>query len=412
MKRLTRTAALLLLSAALATAFAQTRVNVWIYETFAGDNSPISKAAADFMAQNPDIEINLIPTAYSSSSYRDPFVIAAQGGGGPDVIMADIAWSPEFAAMGIVLPLNDYVAGVEDNYFPGPLDTVRYEGSIYGVPFYTNALGMVYNKTAFENAGLPLPHDGWTWDDFRTAVDALSTDSDHYGFGLQGAWGGTFEWYPWLWAAGGELLTADGTAPLFNSEAGLEATRYFLDIVTNPRYVPEAAKTWRGWAELGAAFTSEVIAMFEAGDWIISIIDGMDPSFEWGIAPLPQHRERASLVGGANWVVNANTRVADAAWRWLEYITGPASAEVMDGYNRVSANRTAAAGQSIVTSDPRMQVLTDSLEFARARPTVPLWTTVDYDCVQPAFMQVILEGKDVVTAMAEAEVCAVGVLNW
>ncbi|HNQ99390.1 MAG TPA: hypothetical protein PKN52_05280 [Trueperaceae bacterium] len=76
---------------ALAVANAQTRVTVWIYESFGGNDSPIAKAAADFMAQNPDIEIVLVPTASTSAAYRDPFMVAAQGGGGPDVLMADIA---------------------------------------------------------------------------------------------------------------------------------------------------------------------------------------------------------------------------------------------------------------------------------------------------------------------------------
>ncbi|HNQ99391.1 MAG TPA: sugar ABC transporter substrate-binding protein [Trueperaceae bacterium] len=312
--------------------------------------------------------------------------------------------------MGIVKDLSGHLAGKEDEYFPGPLDTLRYEGGIYGVPFYTNALGMFYNKTAFEEAGLPLPDDDWTWDDFRTAVDTLS-NGEMYGFGLEGAWGGTFEWYPWFWQAGGQLLSDDGTTPLFNSEAGLEATRFFLDIVTNPRYVPEAAKTWKGWAELAAAFSNEVIAMYEVGDWGIAMVDGMNPPFEWGVAPLPSNGQRASLVGGANWVMNANTKVEDAAWRWLEYITGPAVFPLMDGYNRVAARRGAAEAQEIVKADPRMQVLTASLEFAKARPTVPLWTTVDYDCLQPAFVRVILEGADVTSEMANAEMCALDVLR-
>ena len=394
----------------LSAASAQTRVNVWIYETFAGDDSPIQRTATEFMAANPDIEINLIPTAYGSTSYRDPFVIAAQGGSGPDVIMADIAWTPEFAAMGIVKNLDEAMASKQDEFFPGPLATVTYEGSIYGVPFYTNALGMFYNKTAFLDAGLPLPTDGWTWEDFRTAVDTLSKDG-MYGFGLQGAWGGTFEWYPWLWQAGGELLTEDGTAPAFNSAEGLEATTFFLDIITNPDYVPEAAKTWRGWSELGAAFSNNVIAMFEVGDWGLGIVDGFAPTFEWGVAPLPSYRERASIVGGANWIVNANTKVADAAWQWLDYVSGPAVFPMLDGYNRVAARRGALEQQEIVTSDPRMQVLAASLDYARARPTVSLWTSIDYDCIQPAFLQVILEDADINTAMAGAEMCAVEVLG-
>src|SRR5690554_2124821 len=173
----------------LASATAQTELNVWIYETFAGENAAIYQTAADFMAENPDIQVNLIPTAYSSSSYRDPFITAAQGGAGPDVLMVDIAWSPEFAAMGIIRNLDEYFGDKGGEFFDGPMQTVTYEGSVYGVPFYTNALGLFYNKTAFEEAGLPLPEEGWTWEDFRHAVDTLS-DGEMYGFGLQGAWGG------------------------------------------------------------------------------------------------------------------------------------------------------------------------------------------------------------------------------
>lgn len=394
----------------LTTAFAQTELNVWIYDTFAAGDATIYQTAADFMAENPDIKINFVPTAPTSSAFRDPFITAAQGGAGPDVLMADIAWSPQFAAMGIVKNLDEYFGDKASEFFDGAMETVMYEGSVYGVPFYTNALGIAYNKTAFEAAGLPLPKAGWTWEDFRTAVDALS-DGKMYGFGLQGAWGGTFEWYPWLWQAGGELLTEDGNTPAFNSAEGLEATKFFLNIVTNPNYVPEAAKTWKGWSELGAAFANGVIAMFEVGDWGISIIDQANPSFEWSIAPLPSHRKSASLVGGANWVMNANTRNADAAWRWLEYVTGPAVFPMLDGYNRMAARRGAMTEQKMVADDERMQVFASVLDEARPRPTNPLWTSVDYDCVQPAFLRVILEGADVNATMAEAELCAIDALR-
>lgn len=391
-------------------AAAQVELDVWIYETFYAEDAPIVAAAEAFMAENPDITINLVPTQYGSSSYRDKFLVAAQAGGGPDALMVDIAWSPQFAAIGLSLALDEYVQNADESFFAGPLETVTLDGTLYGLPFYTNALGMFYNRTAFEEAGLPIPEEGWTWDDFRTAVDTLS-DGEMYGFGLQGGWGGTFEFYPWVWQAGGDFLTEDGTQPAFNDPEALEAARFFLDIVTNPEYVPEAAKTWQGWSELGAAFANEVIAMYEVGDWGIGIVDDMDPDFEWGVAPLPMNGERATLVGGANWVVNANTEHPEAAVAWVEYITGPAVFELMDGYNRLAARRGAAEEQAIVQNDPRMQVFVDSLDYARARPTIPTWTSIDYDCLQPAFLEVILEGAEVDAAMADAEQCALDILN-
>lgn len=405
-KSLLALCALLLMGAALA----QVELDIWIYESFYTEDAPIVAAAEAFMAENPDIVINLVPTQYGSSSYRDKFLVAAQAGGGPDALMVDIAWSPQFAAIGLSLALDEYVPDAADSFFGGPLETVTLNDTLYGLPFYTNALGMFYNRTAFEAAGLPLPVEGWTWEDFRVAVDTLSSEK-MYGFGLQGGWGGTFEFYPWVWQTGGDFLTDGDTRPAFNDEDALEAARFYLGIVTNPEYVPEAAKTWKGWSELGAAFTNGVIAMFEAGDWAIGIVDGMNPEFEWGVAPLPMNEEKATLVGGANWIVNANTDQADAAVRWVEYITGPAVFDLMDGYNRLAARRGAAEQQAIVQNDPRMQVFVNSLDYARARPTLPNWTSIDYDCIQPAFLSVILEGADIDAAMAEAELCALDILN-
>lgn len=389
-----------------ATAAAQTTLDVWVYENVYAEDAPIVRAADAFMAEHPDITVNLIPTQYGSSSYLDKYIIAQQAGSGPDALMVDVAWSPQLAAMGATLPLDADM----DAFFPGPVETVTVDGETHGLPFYTNALALFYNKTAFEAAGLPLPEAGWTWDEFLTAVETLS-DGEMYGFGLQGGWGGTFEWYPWVWQSGGAFLADDFTRPAFNDPEALEAAQFFLNLVTNPEFVPEAAKTWKGWSELGAAFANEVIAMFEVGDWGISIVENMNPAFEWGVAPLPMNREQASLVGGANWIVNPNSDHPDAATAWISYATGPAVFEMMDGYNRIAARRGAAEEQAIVRDDPRMQVFVDALEYAHPRPPIPNWTPIDYDCIQPAFLKVILEGAEVEAAMAEAELCALSILN-
>lgn len=389
---------------------AQVKLDVWIYDSFAGDDAPIEQVAQEFMQENPDVIVNLIPTQYGSSSYRDKFIVAAQARSGPDVLMTDIAWSPEFAAMGIVLPIDEYLGDGAKEFFPGPMQTLTYEGSVFGLPYYTNALAMFYNRTAFQEAGLPVPEEGWTWEEFHTAVDTLS-DGNMYGFGLQAGWGGTFEWYPWVWQNGGDFLSEDQSEPAFNSPEALEATQFYLDIVTNPNYVPEAAKTWKGWDELGAAFANEVIAMYEVGDWGLSIVEGLEPDFEWGVVPLPMRKEQASLVGGANWMINASSRNPEAAYRWLEYVTGSAIFETMDGYNRLAARRGAADEQAIVQDDPRMRAFVASLEYARPRPALASWTTIDYDCIQPAFLSVILKDADVESSMAEAEQCAAAILK-
>lgn len=378
-------------------------LEVWVYDSFAKDESaPIYAAVKKFNEQNPGITVELVPTQYGSAPYRDKYITAAQAGGGPDVLMADIIWNVMFASMGLALPIDEYLGDGAKNFFPGPMETVTYQGKVYGLPFYTNALGMYYNKDAFEAAGLPEPKAGWTWDDFLTAAKALTKD-DKYGFGLMAGYGGTFEWFPWLWQNGGELLTADGTKTAFNSPEGIEAAKFFLNLMTTEKVTPEAAKTWKTWDELAAAFATGTIAMYEVGDWSLATVDGKQPAFEWGVAPLPMKKTSASVVGGANWVINNSTKNPEAAYKFLEYITGPDVFSLLDGYKRLAARR--GGEQEIVKNDPRMQVFVEILETARARPSVPAWTTVDYDCLQPAFLKVELEGADVETVFAEAQNC-------
>jgi multiple sugar transport system substrate-binding protein len=379
-------------------------LQVWVYDSFAKDmEAPIYNAVEKFEQENPGIKIEIIPTQYGSSPYRDKFITAAQAGSGPDALMADIIWTPQFAAAGLILPIDEFAGDEINNFYPGPVATNQYQGKLYGLPFYTNAVAMFYNKTAFIDAGLPLPEAGWTWDDFRQSAITLTKDNQ-YGFGFMAGYGGTFEWFPWIWQNGGEILNEENTQAAFTNPEGLESAKVFLELMTKDGVVPEAAKSWKSWDELAAAFSNRVIAMYEVGDWGLAAVDGMQPNFEWGVVELPMQASKASVVGGANWVISKNTKNPEAAYKWLSFINGPDVFELMDGYNRLAAR--SGGQQAIVTADPRMQVFVDSLEYARARPSIPNWTTIDYDCLQPAFLKVILEGADIEASLQEAGTCA------
>jgi hypothetical protein len=53
-----------------------------------------------------------------------------------------------------------------------------------------------------------------------------------------------------------------------------------------------------------------------------------------------------------------------------------------------------------------MQVFVESLETARARPPIPNWLAIDWDCLQPAFQSILLEGAEIEATMNDAEACA------
>ncbi|MGI9951816.1 sugar ABC transporter substrate-binding protein [Moorellaceae bacterium AZ2] len=363
------------------------KLTIWVYSEFAKDvaSSPIKKATDQFVANNPGVEIEIVPVPYGSSSYRDKFVQAANGGGGPDIILADNIWVPQFAAMGLIQPLTDMLGAKKDEFFPATIAAATFNNEIYGVPFHTDIMALFYNKDAFKAAGINEPPRNW--DEFRTAAIKLTKDGK-YGYGLMAGWGGSFEWLPWLWQNGGDIIDSTGKRIIFNNEAGQEATEFFFNLLTRDKVMPDAAKTWKSWDELTAGFANQTVAMVQGMDVMYQKLKAMNVGFEWGVAPLPERKTKATTLGGGHWVINKNCKQPELAYKWIDFITSSENIWILDEYSRTSARKDADKLQKIL-QEPNKKVFYESLAFARPRPTIPEWTQIDYDTIQPEFMKVI-----------------------
>jgi ABC-type glycerol-3-phosphate transport system substrate-binding protein len=49
------------------------------------------------------------------------------------------------------------------DFYPGTLDDLSWQGSVYGLPASVNLFVIYYDKQAFDAAGVPYPRIGWTW---------------------------------------------------------------------------------------------------------------------------------------------------------------------------------------------------------------------------------------------------------
>ena len=81
----------------------------------------------------------------------------------------------EVESAGVLLDLGDqdYIKDVQEAYIDMVYDVNKdKEKTIYGVPFATNAAGVIYNTEKFEELGLEVPK---TWDEF---IDVLQKIKD------------------------------------------------------------------------------------------------------------------------------------------------------------------------------------------------------------------------------------------
>ncbi len=132
----------------------------------------------------------------------------AAAGSLPDVMQMDTSRITEWAESGLLVPMDEYIeSGVIDvtNISPGLLDGGRVGGKLYGFNLGNNSVGFVIDLDAFERAGILVPPDDWTWEEFEAIAVEL-----HEKLGIYGV--GTNLTHPDLWQAlyqsRGEMLFA------------------------------------------------------------------------------------------------------------------------------------------------------------------------------------------------------------
>ncbi|NLF04568.1 MAG: extracellular solute-binding protein [Actinomycetales bacterium] len=120
---------------------------------------------------SPDDLFNRLPTDFASNTAPDVFAL---GGAKPQ----------EYGAAGALLDLATVSQQLPtDNYPRFTTTNATVDGKLYGLPTGGNAIGLLINKTIFEAAGVELPGENFTWQDF---VDTANEISEKAGDGIVG----------------------------------------------------------------------------------------------------------------------------------------------------------------------------------------------------------------------------------
>jgi ABC-type sugar transport system, periplasmic component len=185
---------------------------------------------------NVDLQIEIIPW----SKYEEKYLIGISSGNGPDVGYMYNEMIYDYISMDALEPLDNKLTKEDrDNFYY--LDHGVINGKQYGLPIVVgNARVLFYNKDLLDAKGIEPPE---TWEEFRAAAKAL-TEGDTYGYvmpwGEQAIGALNVGFFPYLWQAGGEILSEDGTKVAFNSEAGLKALQFIHDMKNVDKSMPES----------------------------------------------------------------------------------------------------------------------------------------------------------------------------
>jgi len=255
---------------------------------------------------------------------------AVVGGNPPDIAYLYGSWAPNVAKISSVVTLTKVVQrpGVNWNdFWVGERDVATVNGRVIGVPALVDNLAVVYNKTLFAKAHLPLPSPNWTWPQFVADAKQLTNVSiKQYGtaYVTPGSEDTVWHWEALLWAAGGTILNPANTKAAFDSPAGLLSlnTLRTMAITQRSMYLDP---TDSAYANL---FNSGHIGMLVTGPWDLSGF----PNVHYGVQIMPSFPGTTgghqTISGPDNWVIfnNGASRVSTAE-NFLLWLTAPAQAE-------------------------------------------------------------------------------------
>ncbi len=296
-----------------------------------------------------------------------------------DVIGGDVIWPSQFARSEWIVDLSDRF-GDQEEFLEGPMQAMRYEGKVYGVPWYTDSGLLYYRQDLLEEAGFSEPPD--TWEELQEMARKVTQDAGiQQGFVFQGGEyeGGVVNGLEYIWNAGGNVLEGDRIvidSP--ESVQGLRTERAMIETGT----APEAVISYKE-DESHAAFIRGDSVFLRNWPYVYSLLgsegeSNVEPE-QVGVAPLPVEAEgnqSYSGLGGWNFFISALSEKQDQAWEFIQFITAPEQQKTnaLDG-SRLPTRTSLYEDQEILDSVPIARLGKETIiENTRPRPVSPYYS--------------------------------------
>lgn len=294
--------------------------------------APHQEIIALYEDENPDVLVQLEAVAGRDYYTRLLTQIAAQAA--PDVMQIGDDAVPSFVSKDAFLALEPLLPADfdPDIYLPGLLEPGQIDGKQYLLPKDYSTIGVYYNKTIFDDAGVDYPQEGWTWDDLLDIALDLTQDTnndnapDIWGLQLPGTWTTGFEY--WVAAAGGQLISQDGKkfVGYMDSEEVINAVTFYADLYNKYRVAPPPADL-NAFGGGNTEFANGKAAMYIFGRWPQGgLLE--NPNVDLGVAPPPQGKVRANVLFWGGFGVASTSDHPQTAADFLTFYAGEEGAAV------------------------------------------------------------------------------------
>lgn len=316
------------------------------------------QAAAYAKASGNKVDIVSVPF----DNIPDKLIQSAPKGQGPDIIVTlPQDRLGQLAAAGVIEPMDKYVTSRSD-YDKTALSAMTYQGKLFAIPMFAEAVAVVYNKKL-------VPKAPTSWAEFLKTAQALQTGGN---YGFLADLGNAYMNYGIVSAYGGYVFkNNNGTLNVKDvglSNAGADKASAFLnDLRYKYNLVPEGVS---GDAA-SSAFTQGRLGMFLTGPW--SMGDIKKAGINYGIIPFPTPPgatgKWSPFVGVQGTMMSAYSKNKAAAAAFAKRIS---SADAQVAFNKAGGRiPVSLAARTRLKADPIVAGFGKTISMGTPMPNVP-----------------------------------------
>ncbi|HEX6681932.1 MAG TPA: extracellular solute-binding protein [Candidatus Limnocylindrales bacterium] len=370
-------------------------VTFWTYPIgSSGEDGYWAPIVKQFQEKYPKVKVDIVVQPWTKR--EETLVTAIAGRQGPDVVYFNPDFIPKFATERVLEEVADVIADDKSDFATSALESMSWNGKLYGVPLLMQVNLGVCHKDVLAAGGVDKCPESWSdVEAMAPKVKAAGYVPTDYTAALPLTLNHSF--YPYLWQAGGEVLSPDGTKAAFNSPEGLRALEFVKKLVDS------------GWTVPQSLTTSETLEQSPLGKGRQAFVNGASnilalrkviaPEKIVSAAPLTdKKRVAAGSVGGLSVLASSDAKAASKAW--IDFLTSPEQLRQFDQKNGYYSPRKSVTG--LFADDPVMALGEKYLDTVRTGVMHPKAREL-MDVIKPHLQAALLGKVTPQAALAAAE---------
>ncbi len=323
-------------------------------------------------------------------------------GHGPHISLIGSIWTSTLKPTNTLRPFSNveiYNMGGAEAFFPAAWEyALAGENEAWSIPFEVFTYLVIYRKDLLAKAGIPEAGA------FSSAQAMIDTVRRLKAAGIVSPLvlpsGRAFSARPhiltsWIWGAGGEMISKDGTVPLFTEAEAIRGMADFFRLYRLVSPVDYGLTTWENAARFANGQAAVTIVGPTAQQTILEA-DLPEVLENTGVAPVPG----VPWIGGTSIViwkeVSMNLEQQQAALDLARFLSTPRAQMKTAAAEYLIPARVDALPQHPFSIEAFRPAVENSLRYGRPYPTVKLWMRVVNE-LRSAFDKItaeVLENQD------------------